>query len=79
MICLDCVGNRSFCRPGFDAVVPTGSDEESVLAAMHVARGLSAAEEAAFVENGLGVAARHTLGRERAAFHELLASVASLW
>ncbi len=79
VVCSDCVGNRSFCREGFNAVVPVGHDEESVFAAMQRARRLTLLQEAALVENARVTAAEHTLARERAAFHELLASVDALW
>ena len=79
VVCPDCVGNRSFCRDGFNAVVPTGHDEESLFAAMQRARRLTPAQEAALVENARATATEHTLPRERAAFHELLASVDALW
>ena len=79
VICPDCVGNRSFCRDGFTAVVPVGYDEASLLAAMEQARRLTPAREAALVANARAVAAEHTLARERAAFHELLAGVETLW
>ena len=79
VVCPDCVGNRSFCRDGFNAVVPVGHDEESVFAAMERARCLTAGEAAVLFNNARAVAAEHTLARERAAFHELLAGVEALW
>ncbi len=79
VVCPDCVGNRSFCREGFSAVVPAGHDEESVFAAMQRARRLTPVQEAALLANARATAAEHTLQRERAAFHELLASVDALW
>ena len=79
VICPDCVGNRSFCREGFSALVPAGHDEASLFAATWRARVLPPVEEAALLANARAVAARYTLARERAAFHDLLASVDSLW
>ncbi len=79
VICPDCVGNRSFCRDGFNAVVPAGHDDQSLLAAMERTRQLTPSQEHALVANARAVAAGHTLERERVAFHELLASVESLW
>jgi hypothetical protein len=41
---------------------------------------LGAAQESAILENARALAAEeHSLARERAAFHELLAAVPSLW
>ncbi len=79
VVCPDCVGNRSFCREGFNMVLPGGNDDESVFAAMQRARRLTPAQEAALVANARATAAEYTLQRERAAFHELLASVDALW
>lgn len=79
VICPDCVGNRSFCRDGFNALVPAGHDEASVFAALRRARELEAGQEAEVVANGRATAAEHSLERERRAFHELLASVLALW
>ena len=78
VVCPDCVGNRSFCRDGINALVPPVCDVDHLLAAMRAARAGGLRAEA-LVANGLLTAAEHTLQRERTAFHELLASVDSLW
>jgi glycosyltransferase involved in cell wall biosynthesis len=78
-ICPDCVGNRSFRAPGFPALTPAGFEEDSLLAAMAAAQSLPPADEARFLETARGIADRHTLARERASFHALLASLPSLW
>ena len=78
VICPDCVGNRSFCRDGDNALVPPVCDVDHLLAAMCAARA-DRPRAASLVKNGLRTAAGHTLRRERTAFHELLAGVDSLW
>ena len=78
VVCPDCVGNRSFCRHGENALVPPVCDVEHLLAAMRTARANGSLAESLMV-NGLRTASEHTLARERAAFHELLASVNALW
>ena len=78
VVCPDCVGNRSFCRDGFSALVPATGDVESLLAAMRRTREGGLPVEA-LLENAARTAAGHTLARERAAFHELLAALPSLW
>jgi glycosyltransferase involved in cell wall biosynthesis len=78
-VCPDCVGNRSFRPPGFDALVPASFGEDALLNAMRAARQLSPAEEARLQEKSSVIVARHLLAHERAAFHTLLASVSSLW
>ena len=79
VICPDCVGNRSFCRDGFNALVPASSGEDDVLAAMEAVRRMSADREAVMLGNAAAVAAEHSLARERAAFGELLAGIDALW
>lgn len=79
VICPDCVGNRSFCRDGFSAVVPASGREDDVFAALERARALTAEQEATLVANARMIAAEHTIQRERAAFHELLATLPALW
>ncbi len=79
VICPDCVGNRSFCRDGFSVVVPVSGSEDDVFAAMENVRQMSREREAFIMENARTVAAEYTLERERVAFHELLASLPSLW
>lgn len=78
VICPDCVGNRSFCRDGFNALVPARCDVASLWEAMRLAR-TGGPRTATLVENGRRTAAGHTLARERTAFHELLAALPSLW
>ena len=79
VVCPDCVGNRSFCRDGFSAVVPASGGEDDVFAAMEVVRRMSEGQGERMRRNAAAVAAEHTLERERAAFGELLAGVWSLW
>ena len=79
VICPDCVGNRSFCRDGFSAIVPASSGEDDVFAAMEAVRRMSGVQEAAMLGNAAAVAAEHSLERERAAFGELLARIDALW
>jgi hypothetical protein len=79
VICPDCVGNRGFCRDGETAILPASRDVDAWLAAVARARGLSVERAAAIAGNARMVAAEHSLARERAAFHEVLTAVGSLW
>ena len=78
VVCPDCVGNRSFCRDGDNALVPPVCDVDSLHAAMRKARAAGFPAQT-LVENGRRTVAEHTLARERAALHEILASVDALW
>lgn len=78
VVCPDCVGNRSFCRDGENTIVPAGFDIESLLSSMRFARDLGS-EASTWIDRARQTAAEHTLERERAAFHELLAALAALW
>jgi glycosyltransferase involved in cell wall biosynthesis len=79
VICADCVGNRGFCRDGRTAIVPVSGEVDALLEAVVRVRSLGAAEESAILGNARAMAVEHSLARERAAFHELLAAVPSLW
>ena len=79
VVCPDCVGNRSFCRDGFNAVVPGSSREDDVFAAMEATRRMSPGREAVLLGNAATTAAEHSLERERAAVGELLAGIDALW
>jgi hypothetical protein len=79
VICPDCIGNRGFCRDEQTAIVPVGREVDALLAAVTRGRALDAAQELAILKNARAVAAEHSLARERSAFHELLATVPSLW
>ena len=79
VICPDCVGNRSFCLDGRTAIMPLHRGLDALVSAVQRARSLNAAEESAILATARALAAQHTLARERAAFHELLARIPSLW
>ena len=79
VICPDCVGNRSFCQPGQTAVVPESREPAALWAAVWTARSLSDSEVSALLANARAVAGQHGLAQERAAFHQVLASIPALW
>ena len=78
VVCPDCVGNRSFCRDGENAVVPRSWELEDLLAAMRTVRDDPRRADR-MAESGRRTAAGHTLAREQAAFGELLAGLDALW
>ena len=78
VVCPDCVGNRSFCRDGYNAFVPASVAVDDLLATMQTARASGLRAEA-LVENAARTAAEYSLARERAAFGELLAGIDALW
>ena len=78
VVCPDCVGNRSFCRDGYNVFVPASFAVDDLLATMRTAKAGGLRAEA-LVENGARTAAEHSLARERTAFGELLAGIDALW
>ncbi len=79
VICPDCLGNRSFCQDGTNAVVPASAAAADLWQALQRARSLPHPEEAAILAQARAIAAQHSLANERAACHELLAAIPSLW
>jgi glycosyltransferase involved in cell wall biosynthesis len=78
VVCPDCIGNRSFCLPGVNALRPAYDDTE-VLEQVEAALALSASAAAGLVA-AAGVTAReHALTFERARFHEVLRDLPRLW
>jgi Glycosyl transferases group 1 len=78
VVCPDCVGNRSFCLPGVNALRPAYHDND-VLEQVEAALALTATEAARLV-TAAGVTAReHDLSIERERFHEVLRDLPRLW
>ena len=78
VVCPDCVGNRSFCLPGVNALRPPYTDAD-VLDQVETALGLPADEAARLVAAGSATAKEHDLGVERARFLEVLNDLPDLW
>jgi glycosyltransferase involved in cell wall biosynthesis len=78
VVCPDCVGNRSFCLPGYNAFRPAFTVDALVDAA-ETALALSPEEAARLRANGQATAERYSLRREREAFHGVLRDVDRLW
>ena len=78
VVCPDCVGNRSFCLPGFNAFRPE-YDFEALIAATELALVLPVAEREALLTGARETAGLHSLERERAAFHQVLGEIDRLW
>jgi len=78
VICPDCIGNRSFCRPGQNCYRPAYNVED-VVEAVRSARGLSPTQIAQLIRCGRETAESHRLEKERQAFHEILQRVDRLW
>jgi glycosyltransferase involved in cell wall biosynthesis len=78
VVCPDCIGNRSFCLPGVNALRPAYQIEDLVHDT-EVALGLTAEEAAALIDKALETAGRHTLTTERVAFGRVLADIDAIW
>lgn len=71
VVCPDCIGNRTFCRPGDTALRPA-YDLDAVAAATLEALGLLPEAAAAMRAAAAAEAARHGLAEERSAFLRIL-------
>jgi glycosyltransferase involved in cell wall biosynthesis len=78
VVCPDCIGNRSFCLPGYNAFRPSFAVDELVAAA-ESALALSPERAAEMRANGRATAERYSLRQEREAFHGVLRDVDRLW
>jgi hypothetical protein len=78
VVCPDCVGNRSFCLPGVNALRPAYTDADIVDQA-EAALALPGDAAYALVAAGSLTAREHDLGIERARFLEVLNDLPTLW
>ena len=77
VVCPDCIGNRSFCRPGENCFRPE-HDEDAIVAAAETAL----QEESGLDElrvRALATARSHDIAGERAAFLDILDGAEELW
>jgi hypothetical protein len=71
IVTVDCYGNRAYCRPGENCLMPVydaGALAAAVLALVH-----DGAQMEQLAAGGLKTAAEHSIEKERAAYHALLA------
>ena len=78
VVCPDCVGNRSFCLPGVNALRPAYTDAD-VLDQAEAALALAPDEAERLVAAGSATAEQHHLGVERARFLVVLRDLPTLW
>ena len=78
VVCPDCVGNRSFCLPGYNCFRPDYT-LESVLDAAVAALAVPPAEREQMLNRARATAAEHTLTREREAFLAILENLSQIW
>ena len=78
VVTLDCVGNRSFCRHGGSCLI-AAPDVDSLYAGVRKAIAMPTPERGRMHREGREVAARHSLGAERARFHAVLRDIDRLW
>jgi len=77
VVCPDCIGNRSYCLPGVNCLLPAHSEDELVEAAEAALEGLP--ERRQMLESASLTARRHDLRHEREAFLPVLEKVDELW
>lgn len=71
VVCPDCTGNRSFCRDGQTALVPT-YEIEPMLASVRTALGLPLPEADRILRTASSTAAAHSIEAERSSFLRIL-------
>ncbi len=79
VLCPDVGGNRSFCRDGGTAIVPTQYDLSALLAAVKRVIALDEPAREALITRAAAIAGSYCLSRERAAFHEMLNEIRQIW
>jgi hypothetical protein len=78
VVCPDCVGNRSFCLPGVNALRPAYTIDD-LARDTEIALRLTAEEAEGLIAHARETAGRHTLASEREAFGRVLADLETLW
>jgi hypothetical protein len=78
VVCPDCVGNRTYCIPGENALRPA-FEVESLVAAAETALRFSSSEATRLTQNGLATARQHSPAAEREAFQSLLLRLDEIW
>ncbi len=78
VVCPDCIGNRTFCIPGYNSFRPPFVVEELV-EATEAALALPQEQARRMRANALATVERYSLRRERQAFHDVLRNVDRLW
>ncbi|MBL6691811.1 MAG: hypothetical protein ISP91_15620 [Pseudomonadales bacterium] len=74
----DCVGNRSFCFPGVNCLMPGLNIDDLTSAVAEAARLIQSGKSASFQESAKQTLEVHTLERERQAFYAVLDSLGIL-
>lgn len=77
-ICPDCIGNRSFCLPGYNCLRPEYT-VEGILDAVFEALKFPPVRSRLMRTAASQTAAEHSLNKERTAFLEILNNIHTLW
>lgn len=78
VVCPDCVGNRSFCLPGYNGFRPAYEDD-AMLQAVEQALALPDSDAQQMRDRARKMAEAHSLHRERDAFLALLNRIDHVW
>jgi hypothetical protein len=78
VVCPDCIGNRSYCLPGFNAFRPNYTIDD-VVRDVEAALALPIDQARQVLENARQTAAEHSLERERLTFLDVLHNIDELW
>ena len=79
VVCPDVGGNRSFCRDGATAIVPSQYDLSALLAAVKRAIAHDGPAREALIARAAAIAGSYCLLRERVAFHAILNEIDQIW
>lgn len=78
VVCPDCIGNRSFCLPGVNAMRPSFQFGD-LIAAAEEALTIDAAAAAGLLAAARETARGHSLEAERRSFHDVLDNLDRIW
>ena len=78
VVCPDCIGNRSYCLPGYNAFRPNYTIDD-VVRDVEAALALPIDLARQLLENARQTAAEHSLERERLTFLDVLHNIDELW
>ena len=78
VVCPDCIGNRSFCLPGYNCFRPEYR-LDSILSAAKIALKLPLSQKQQMLAKAKQTASEHSLIQERNAFLAILENLHNLW
>ena len=78
VVCPDCIGNRSFCLPEYNCLLPQYTFDD-VLNAINTALSLPENVKQQLLSNAKLTASKHSLVAERKEFYDILNNLSDIW